>query len=152
MADERKFGTQELVSAKYLIGVEDTVRPGAELAIRRVRPKQSGIEQAMRFVTPVVIVMLVVAAGGLFWLKSALIAGSATQFGQHSSSGVDLLLWMSGSNKTFNQALSDRISRAQRDSAFQFDQKAAFKSEFDGVDLGNLSNAWNGPGLRQEIE
>jgi len=54
-----------------------------------------------------------------------------------------VLLFVSGSKETFNSALKKRLDEAQRDSAFQFDQKK-FKSEFDGVDLGNLSEAWNG--------
>jgi hypothetical protein len=143
MADERQFGTQDLVSAKYLVNAEEAVDTEDELPGRRAQPSRCRLEQVVRVLTLVVIIMLLTAAGGLVWLNRKSVAESAKQFRQHSSSGMDLLLWASGSKKTFSQALSERISRAQQDSAFQFDQKPAIKTHFDGVEFGNLTNAGN---------
>ena len=88
--------------------------------------------------------MIVAAAGGLYWQNRASIASTAGEL-KNRHSVVDLLLWASGSKKTFNQALGDSLERAQRDSAFQFDQtKPAFKTEFDNVDFQNRTQSWNG--------
>jgi len=90
------------------------------------------------------VLMLVGAAGGLYWQNRASIASTAGEL-KNRRSAVDLLLWAGGSKKTFNQVLRDRLDQAQRDSAYQFDHaKPAFKSEFENVDFSNLSNSWNG--------
>lgn len=144
MADERQFGTQELVSAKYLIQTEESDQPEVEAPARRVAPRRSGLESTVRWLTPLVILMMVAAAGGLYWQNRSAIASKAGDLkGRHCV--VDWLLWACGSKTTFNQALSDRLEKAQRDSAYQFDHaKPAFKSEFENVDFSNLSNSWNG--------
>jgi hypothetical protein len=145
MADEREFGSQELVSAKYLAQVEETIEPEIEQPARRTQPNRTGLEQTIRWLSPLVLVMMVAAGGGLYWHNRASLASSATNFKKHSTCGVDWLLWAAGSKKTFNEGLSDSIKRAQRESAFQFDEtKPAFKTEFDHVDFQNLSEAWNG--------
>ena len=144
MADERQFGTQELVSAKYLIQTEESDQPEDELPARRVAPRRSGLESTVRWLTPLVILMMVAAAGGLYWQNRTAIASKARDL-KGRRSIVDVLLWAGGSKKTFNQVLRDRLDKAQRDSAYQFDHaKPAFKSEFENVDFSNLSNSWNG--------
>lgn len=144
MADDCHLFTQELSSAKYLVDadVEEPMEP--VFAEPAAPPRRSGLEQTIRWLTPLVVVMLVTAAGGLYWQNRASIASTAGELKQRRCA-FDLLLWASGSKKTFNQGISDSLRRAQRDSAFQFDDsKPAFKSEFDGVDFSNLSEAWNG--------
>jgi hypothetical protein len=143
MSDERQFGTQELYSARYLASAEQNIEPEVEEPARRVQPQRSGLEQMVRWLTPLVPVMLIAAAGGLYWLNRASIADSAGELNRRRSV-VDLLLWAGGSEETFQSALSDRLEQARRDSAFQFDDKPAFETEFDDVDFENLSNAWNG--------
>jgi hypothetical protein len=142
MADERQFGMQELASAKYLLQTDESAEPEVEAAAGRVRPPRSGLENAVRWLTPLVIVMLVAAAGGMYWQNRASIASKARDL-KNRRCVVDLVLWAGGSKKTFNQVLGDRIKQAQRDSAFQFDAKPAFKSQFENVDFSNLSNSWN---------
>jgi hypothetical protein len=144
MADERQFGTQELVSAKYLIQTEESDQRAVELPARRVAPRRSGLESTVRWLTPLVILMMVAAAGGLYWQNRSTIASKAGDL-KGRRSVVDVLLWAGGSKITYNQVLSDRLEQAQRDSAYQFDHaKPAFKSEFENVDFSNLSNSWNG--------
>ena len=143
MADERQFGMQELTSAKYLVQTEESAEPGVETPAGRVLPRRSGLENAVRWLTPLVILMLVAAGGGMYWQNRASIAAKAGDL-KNRRCVVDLLLWAGGSKKTFNQALGDKLKQAQRDSAFQFDSKPAFKSEFENVDFSNLSNSWNG--------
>jgi hypothetical protein len=144
MADERQFGLQELASAKYLVQTEEIAEPEIEAPARRVRPRQSGLENTIRWLTPLVIIMLVAAGGGLYWQNRASIASKAGDL-KNRRCVVDLLLWAGGSKKTFNQILGDRLKRAQRDSAFPIDgTKPAFKSEFDHIDFQNLPQAWNG--------
>jgi hypothetical protein len=144
MGDERSFGVQELASARYLVEAEESAEAEVEVPAGRVRPRRSGLENVVRWLTPVVIVMLVTAGGGLYWFNCASIASTAVEF-KNRRSGVDMLLWASGSKKTFNQGLGDTLKRAQRDSAFPNDQmKPAFKTEFDNVDFSNLSQSWNG--------
>src|SRR6476619_5829368 len=139
MADERQFGMQELASAKYLVQTEESAEPQLEAPAGRVRPRRSGLENTIRWLTPLVILMLVAAGGGLYWQNRASIAAKAGDL-KNRRCVVDLLLWAGGSKKTFNQALGDRLKRAQRDSAYQFDQtKPAFKTEFDHVDFQNVT-------------
>jgi hypothetical protein len=143
MADERQFGTQELISAKYLAAAESEAEQEVEQPVRRAKPRRSKLEQTVRWLTPLVLLMMTSAVGGLYWLNRASIASTAREFNKRRC-GIDLLFWASGSKETFNSALSKRIEKAHRDSAFKFDEKPAFKTEFDNVDLGNLSQAWNG--------
>jgi hypothetical protein len=145
MADERQFGTQELISAKYLAAAEAETEQEQEVEqpARRAKPRRSKLEQTVRWLTPLVLLMMTSAVGGLYWLNRASIASTAGDFNKRRSV-VDLLFWASGSKETFNSTLSKRIEKAQRDSAFKFDEKPAFKTEFDHVDFENLSQAWNG--------
>lgn len=144
MGDERSFGVQELASARYLVDVEEGAEAEVDVPVGRVRPRRSGLENVMRWLTPLVIVMLVVAGGGIYWQNRAAIASKAGDL-KNRRSAVDLVLWASGSKKTFGQGLQDTLKRAQRDSAFPTDQmKPAFKTEFDNVDFSNLSQSWNG--------
>jgi hypothetical protein len=143
MADERQFGVQELASAKYLVQTEESAEPEVEAPAGRVRPRRSGLENTVRWLTPLVILMLVAAGGGMYWQNRASIASKAGDL-KNRRCVVDLVLWAAGSKKTFNQALGDKLKQAQRDSDFRFDAKPAFKSEFENVDFSNLSNSWNG--------
>jgi len=144
MGDERSFGVQELDSARYLAQAEESAEPEVELPVGRARARQrSGLENVMRWLTPLVIVMLVAAGGGIYWQNRAAIASKAGEL-KGRRSAVDLLLWAGGSKKTFKQGITDALKRAQRDSAFPIDQKPAFKTEFENVDFSNLSNSWNG--------
>jgi hypothetical protein len=144
MADERQFATQELVSARYLADAEQDIQSEGEQPARRVRTRRSGMEQAVRWLTALVPIMLISAAGGLYWLNRASIESTAGELNQRRSV-IDLLLWAGGSKQTFHGALSDRLERAQRDSAYQFDEmKPAFETEFDDVDWQNFSQSWNG--------
>lgn len=144
MADERPFGIQELASAKYFVQFEESAEGEIDGPVGCVRPRRSGLENTVRWLTPLVIFMLVAAAGGLYWQNHASIASSVGELKQRYCV-VDWLLWAGGSKKTFNQALSDKIKRAERDSAYQFDPtKPAFKTEFENVDFQNLSQSWNG--------
>jgi hypothetical protein len=144
MADERQFGTQELVSAKYFVQPDESDEPQVEESVRRAPPRRSGLENTVRLLTPLVIIMLVAAAGGVYWQNRSSIASKARDL-KGRRCVVDWVFWACGSKTTFNKALSDRIERAQRDSAFQFDHaKSPFKSEFENVDFSNLTNSWNG--------
>lgn len=143
MADERQFATQELISARYLANTDENIEPEVDEPARRVQPQRSGLEQTVRWLTPLVPVMLIAAAGGMYWLKRDSIAGRAGEL-KGRRSGIDLLLWASGSDKTFNEALSDRLEQARRDSAYQFDEmKPAFKTDLDDIYLQDFSPAWN---------
>jgi hypothetical protein len=135
MADERQFGTQELISAKYLAAAELDAEQEVEKPARRAKPRRSKLEQTVRWLTPLVLLMMTSAVGGLYWLNRASIASTAGEFNKRRSV-IDLIFWASGSKETFNSTLSKRIEKAQRDSAF--------KTEFDHVDFENLSQAWNG--------
>jgi len=66
MADERQFGTQELVSAKYFVESQDGDEPEVQAATRQAPRRRSGLENIVRLLTPVVIVMLLIAAGGIY--------------------------------------------------------------------------------------
>src|SRR5262245_41110134 len=139
MPDDRELFTQDLDSARYLVGSDEMVEPEVEQPARRVKARQSGAEQTVRLLSIFVFVFMLAAAGGLYWQNRQSIASGAKNFKKHSTCGVDLLLWAGGSKKTFNEALSDRIQQAQRDSAYQFDQmKSPFKTEFDHIDFQSM--------------
>jgi hypothetical protein len=143
MADTRQFATQALVSEKYLVDTEQNIEPEVKQPARRVKPRRLGFEQTMRWLTVLVPVMLITAAGGLYWLNRESIGSTVGELGMRRSA-IDLLLWAGGSKQTFNGALSDRLERAQRDSAYQFDEmKPAFETEFDDVDFQNVTDSWN---------
>jgi hypothetical protein len=143
MADARQFGTQKLVSEKYLINRDENIDPEGEEPARPMQPRPSGFEQTVRWLTVLVPLMLFAAVGGLYWLNRASLGSTAGEFNKRRCA-IDLLLWAGGSKQTFHGALSDRLERAQRDSAFQFDDmKPAFKTEFEDVDLQNVTQSWN---------
>jgi hypothetical protein len=142
MADEREFRVQGLTSAACLEQSDEGIGPDVEAV--RVRPPEAGIESITRWFAAFVMIMLLSATGGLCWQHRTSIATSVGEL-KNRRSAVDLILWASGSKKTFNEALADRLKQAQRDSVFPSDQtKPAFKTEFDHVDFQNLSQAWNG--------
>src|SRR5689334_2212478 len=150
MPDDRELFTQELDSARYLVNSEEAAEPEVEQLARSAKPRQSGLESTVRLLSIFVVVFMLAAAGGLYWQNRAAIASGANNFKKHSTSGFDLLLWASGSNKTFSQGLTDKLKQAQRDTAYQLDQiTPAFKTEFENVDFQNLSNTWNGGATRK---
>jgi hypothetical protein len=142
MSDERQFGTQELVSARYLDEAAQNIESEVEQPVRRVQRQRSGMEQTVRWLAALVPLLLITAAGGLYWLNRESIASTAGELNRRRSV-FDLLLWAGGSDETFHSALSDRLEQARRDSAFQFDDKPAFETEFDDADFENLTNSWN---------
>src|SRR5262245_40568721 len=145
MPDERQFCTQELASAKYLASVEENAEPEIEQPVRRARPKQSGLEQFVRWITPVVIISMIGAAGGLYWKNRESIESGAGRFRERTSSPVDFALWLGGSKKTFKEAFSEAITKAQKDSAYQFDaKKPLFDSNFEPINFDNIwGTSWN---------
>jgi hypothetical protein len=145
MPDDRQFCTHELSSAKYLANVQEVTEPEIEQPARRARPKQSGLEQFVRWASPVVAISMIAAAGGLYWKNRESIESGAGRFRERTSSPVDFALWLGGSKKTFKEAFTDAITKAQKDSAYQFDaQKPLFKSEFEGVNFDNIwGQSWN---------
>src|SRR5262245_48323131 len=114
MADAREFGTQELVSARYLVETQEDIAPAVNEPSHRARASRSGLEQAIRCLTTLVPIILIAAAGGLYWLNRDAISSKAGEL-KGRRSVVDLVLWASGSKQTFNGALSDRLERARRD-------------------------------------
>jgi hypothetical protein len=142
MADDRQFATQELFSARYLADAHQDVEPEVEEPARRAEPQRSGLEQTVRWLTSLVPIMLITAAGGLYWLNRDSISSTAGELNSRRSV-FDLLLWAGGSDETFSSALSNRLEEARRDSAFDFDNKPAFETEFEDVDFENLTNSWN---------
>jgi hypothetical protein len=143
MTDAREF-SQELVSAKYFANQDRDSDPEVDQPNGFAAPRHSAADQIMRRLTAFVIVMLLASAGGLCWLHRASIASSVNDLSKRRSA-VDVMLWASGSKETFNSALSKRLDKAQADTEYQFQQtKPKFKSQFDGVDFSNLSDAWNG--------
>jgi hypothetical protein len=143
MADAREFGTQELVSAKYLANIDENIDSEVDAQDCQTQSRRSGLEQTVRWLTPLVVVMLVFAAGGIYWLNRAAIASKAGDL-KNRHCAVDLVLWAFGSKQTFNSALSEKLKQAQRDPAYQIEMKPPFKTEFDGADFHNLSESWNG--------
>lgn len=145
MSDDHELFTQELDSARYLINSGEPADPEVEQPARRSKPRQSGLEHTTRLLSIFVFVFMLAAAGGLYWQNRAAIASGTKNFKKHSTCGFDLLLWASGSKKTFSEGLSDRLKQAQRDTAYELDQmKPAYKTEFQNVDFQNLSDKWNG--------
>src|SRR5262245_54990917 len=67
MADAREYGTQELFSARYLVESEEDIAPAVGEPSQRVRASRSGLEQAIRCLTMLVPILLIAAAGGLYW-------------------------------------------------------------------------------------
>jgi hypothetical protein len=145
MPDDHELFTQELDSARYFVNSEEAAEPEVEQSARRPKPRQSGLEQTTRLLSIFVFVVMLAAAGGLYWQNRAGIASQAKNLKKHSTCGFDLLLWASGSKKTFSEGLSDRLKQAQRDTAYQLEQmKPADKTEFQNVDFHDLSDTWNG--------
>ena len=144
MADDNQFGMQELASARYMVHADESIGSAVEATEACAAAPATGIENTFRWVTTLVILMLMGTVGGLCWQKRASIASSFGELKKRNSA-VDVLLWAGGSKKTFKEGFSDMLNRSQRDSAFPIDQKKpAFKTEFDNVDFQNLSQSWNG--------
>src|SRR5262245_45276131 len=109
MAEDREFFAQELVSARYLVQSNEDTEPEIERPVGRQRPNRTGLEQAVRWMSAFVFIFVVAAAGGLYWQNRASIASSGRELRRHSTSAFDLLLWASGSKKTFKDAITDKL-------------------------------------------
>jgi hypothetical protein len=137
MADDRQTFTHDLVSAKYIteapVNVESEVGP-----VRRGQPRRSGIEQTFSWINKLVLALLLVAAGGWYWLNQATIASNAGRLRQRTSSPIDFVLWLCGSKHTFQEGI---LEATQKPIPGLEDMKPAYpNTNFDHLDLSTLGN------------
>jgi hypothetical protein len=140
MADKLTTTAQELDSLRYFEH-EESLTDAVQNSYPSNQDTVSSSERATRYMSTVVLLLLIATCGGLCWQYRQAIKSSVAQFKKHNSSGLDLVVWGIGSKKTFNEAFTDRL----REPSFDTSQmKPAYKTEFSNVDLQNLSSAWNG--------
>ncbi|HEY4233036.1 MAG TPA: hypothetical protein VGM76_06405 [Lacipirellulaceae bacterium] len=137
MADDRQTFTHDLVSAKYFTEVPVSVEP--ELSPpRRIQPRRSRLEQTFSWINKLVLVILLVAAGGWYWFNRVTIASKAGRLRQRTSSPIDFALWLCGSKHTFQEGI---LEATQKPIPGLENMKPAYPlTNFDHVDFGTLYN------------
>jgi len=116
MPDESTNYTQQLSSAKYYYEAHQAEAGAAEPLQDQPR-EQPSFEGMFRWISPLVGVMLLVAVGAVTWKHRQSLADTAGVARERGSNPIDLLMWISGSDKTFKDVVTD----AQRQSAAQFE-------------------------------
>jgi hypothetical protein len=147
MADDRQHFTQELVSAKYLVEMPESVEPEMPQPVRRAQPPSSGLEQAMRWISPLVLFMLLAAGIGLYFKKEDSIRASVNRFGERTSNPIDLVLWFGGSKQTLREGFESTLQEAQRSAQADLERMQAEQPKFK-FDSSDFENAWNPQGDR----
>lgn len=147
MAEDRQLFTEELVSARYLTDAQANLEPEIECPARRAQPRRSGLEQAYRWISPLVAIMLIAAIGWWYWENQSSIKSGAGRFRQRTSNPVDFVMWLSGSEHTFEDVLIE----AQRQSETQFDNAISpieiKEFNFNQDDVANrFEHVWTPPG------
>src|SRR5262245_39074322 len=145
MADDRQTFTQELVSAKYLVESPEPVEPETLRPVRRAAPPSSGLEQAMRWISPLVLFMLLAAGIGLYFKKEDSIRAGVDRFSERTSNPIDLVLWFGGSKQTFREGFESTLQDAQRSAQADFERMQSEQPKFK-FDVGDFENAWNPQG------
>jgi hypothetical protein len=144
MADDRQLSTQELVSAKYLVDSPESAEPEGVRPARRAQPPSSGLEQAMRWISPLVLFMLLAAGVGLYFKNGDSIRSTLGRFGERTSNPVDFALWLGGSKQTLREGFQNAIGEARWTME---DEMKRLEAEHPKIEFGsiNLENAWSPP-------
>jgi hypothetical protein len=144
MSDGRSIHTQELISAKHLANSPQSTDSceNDELdqtgQVCRAQPRSSGLEQAMRWISPLVFVMMLAAGIGLYFQKQKSIHSGLSQFRKRSSSPIEFALWLGGSEQTLEERFRNKLDEVQRQSDAEWEKMRANMEqplEFDTSDL-----------------
>jgi hypothetical protein len=89
-------------------------------------------EKSLRWVSPLVAVMLGAAVGLTVWKHKDSLAATSREARERARNPIDLLMWFAGSDKT----VADVVKEAQRRSATQFEEMkpAYFGDDFKTFD------------------
>ena len=147
MSHDRQSVTQELVSAKYLVnGAEcelpESAEPERAVRVRREPPHSSGLEQAMRWISPLVLVLLLTAGIGLYFQKQASINSGLGRFRERTYGPIDFALWLGGSDQTLHERFKNKLDEVQRQSDAEWaDMRAKMEKPLE-FDSSNLVLPW----------
>jgi hypothetical protein len=99
------------------------------------RPRGSW-EKSLRWVSPLVAVMLGAAVGLVVWKNKDTLAATSREARERARNPIDLLMWVAGSDKT----IADMVKESQRQAAAEFDQMkpAYFGDDFKTFDAQSL--------------
>ena len=120
MSDDRQLVTPELRSAKYSANAPrctespHSMEPERTGPVRREPPPSSGLEQAMRWISPLVFVMLLGAGIGLYFQKQKSIHSGLGRIRERTAGPVDFALWLGGSDETLHEKFKNKIDEVQR--------------------------------------
>lgn len=144
MSNDRKLVTQELTSEMHLANArQSTESPEIVESVHmgpvRREPRQiSGLERAMRWISPLVLVMLLAAGIGLYFQKQESIHSGLGRVRERTAGPVDFALWLGGSDETLHEKFKNKIDEVQRQSDAEWAEMRAKMNkplEFDTSDL-----------------
>jgi hypothetical protein len=140
---------QELSSAKYY-QESAAAAPAATPATRRQAapppPEPSGLERLCRYVAPVAAGLLVVGGAATLWLNRSEIAENARYVDQRTGDPFNLVLFLGGSDKTFEDVWTDAIQTGLAEvEEMPVSGPLEFNTDFDfGKFQGGLPQNWSG--------
>lgn len=123
---------EDLSTAKYF--KPDPVLSTAPLpAASALEPQRSGFERLYRSATAIVAVVLTVCWLGLFLMHQHDVKNGARSARKRTSNAFDFVLWLGGSDKTFEDVIVESQER-------EIDrwQKMQEEYEFKSIDFDNL--------------
>jgi hypothetical protein len=138
MSQETQSSPVQLVTAAYLKEVE------TQEQAEQVASKQDSTLVALTWFTRAVSFVIVGAliVGGAFGVMSA--SSNIAKEKHRRTCGLDWVLWLGGSDSTFQSRLEESMEKSRREIQFELD-KAERKWEFNGFDssqllMGNMVN------------
>jgi hypothetical protein len=137
-----------LESAKYFVEEPEQVAAAESEAAEQAAPKQrGGLEQAFKWINPLVIGLLVVVAGTWYWQNQSSVSSGAGKFRRTTANPFNFLLWLKGVDYTVEDVVAEHQRQFKSqfgnfESAFSSEQ---FQSQFKPIDLNGLIYQPNGP-------
>jgi hypothetical protein len=140
MSDNRQLVTLERISSKYSANAPRCTESPQSTELEcaeRVRPEplpSSGLERAMRWISPLVLVMLLGAGIGLYFQKQQSIHSGLGRIRERTAGPVDFALWLGGSDETLHEKFKNKIDEVKRQAdAERAEMKAKMEKpiEFD---------------------
>jgi hypothetical protein len=147
MADNHQLFMQELVSAKYFTepltslevatATRGVTAGGVPFRCSGMVTRRSNAERTFSWLSKLVSVALLVAAGAWLWLNQATLSTGASHLRQRTSSPFDFIVWLCGSKHTFKESLIEATSRPIP--GLENMKAADSVDNFEYVDFSNLT-------------
>lgn len=112
----------------------------------------SALERWVHYATPAVAICLALGAGAAFWLNRAELAEDASYVDKRLTNPFNLVMWMGGSDKTFDQSMGERfqevIDEIEKETAKDWTGGSALETSFERVDSSKLNVGFGKPSVQ----